>query len=207
MTLQFAPYIEQAAHWPASGRHILAQYDDSTIIVYQAYGPAIGLFAIEHQCLGGEFKYRRMSWIKPNFLWMMYRSGWGVKPGQEITLAFRIPRPFFESVLAQAVPSTYDPELYPDKKAWKVDVARSDVRLQWDPDHHPSGKREPRRAIQLGLRREVLRDFGQQAIIEIIDMTEFVQSQRPNVEAGDYHLLMTPRGREGRRTENFIATS
>ncbi|WP_422570328.1 DUF4291 family protein, partial [Erwinia billingiae] len=29
-----------------------------------------------------------MTWIKPSFLWMMYRSGWGMKdPGQKRILA------------------------------------------------------------------------------------------------------------------------
>ncbi|WP_141653813.1 DUF4291 family protein, partial [Erwinia billingiae] len=25
------------------------------------------------------FSMTRMTWIKPSFLWMMYRSGWGMK--------------------------------------------------------------------------------------------------------------------------------
>ncbi|MFT5999906.1 MAG: hypothetical protein ACI81P_002365 [Neolewinella sp.] len=37
-----------------------------------------------HQQLGGPaFSYQRMSWIKPNFLWMMYRCGWAKKQDQE----------------------------------------------------------------------------------------------------------------------------
>ncbi len=31
-----------------------------------------------------------MTWIKPSFLWMMYRCGWAAKPGQERVLAVRI---------------------------------------------------------------------------------------------------------------------
>ena len=54
------------------------------VIVYQAYRPSIGTYAVEHGHFGGEFSYSRMSWIKTNFLWMMYRSGWGTKPGQEV---------------------------------------------------------------------------------------------------------------------------
>jgi len=49
-----------------------------------------------------------MSWVKPNFLWMMYRSGWGIKDNQEVTLALRISRAFFDSLLADAVPSFWD---------------------------------------------------------------------------------------------------
>jgi hypothetical protein len=71
--LKTLPSNEQVRAWPESGRHILARYDDETIVVYQAYRAEIGRFAVENGCFGGEFKYSRMSWIKPNFLWMMYR--------------------------------------------------------------------------------------------------------------------------------------
>jgi hypothetical protein len=32
--LATAPYAEQVKRWPQAGRHILAQFDDDTIIVY-----------------------------------------------------------------------------------------------------------------------------------------------------------------------------
>ena len=76
MPLPITPYCDQGSAWPSAGRHILAQYDDDTIVVYQAYSQAIGGFALQHGYFGGDFKYTRMSWIKPNFLWMMYRSDW-----------------------------------------------------------------------------------------------------------------------------------
>jgi hypothetical protein len=31
-----------------------------------------------------------MTWIKPSFLWMMYRCGWGAKEGQESVLVVEI---------------------------------------------------------------------------------------------------------------------
>ena len=41
-----------------------------------------------HGYFGGDhFSLNRMSWVKPNFLWMMYRSGWGQKEGQVVVLA------------------------------------------------------------------------------------------------------------------------
>ena len=98
-------YINQIDQWPKSGRHILAQFDTDSVILYQAYRPSIGQFASEHGYFGGDFSFSRMSWIKPNFLWMMYRSGWGTKPGQKVTLAIRIRRSFFDSLLTQAVES------------------------------------------------------------------------------------------------------
>lgn len=39
------PYREQVKIWPREGRHILAQFDDETVIVYQAYNLAIGRYA------------------------------------------------------------------------------------------------------------------------------------------------------------------
>src|SRR5262245_21691403 len=79
-------YVYQCSVWPSTGRHILAQYDAESVVVYQAYRRSIGEWAIRHQKLGGpHFNDSRMSWIKPNFLWMMYRSGWGTKDGQQVT--------------------------------------------------------------------------------------------------------------------------
>jgi hypothetical protein len=112
MKLHTELYQNQLKRWPASGRHILSHFDDATIVVYQAYRPGIGLYAVRNQHFGGEFSFSRMSWIKPNFLWMMYRSGWGTKEGQEVTLASRLCRPGFDEILAQAVHSSFIPEVY-----------------------------------------------------------------------------------------------
>ena len=40
---------QQDEVWPKEGKHILAQYDDESIIVYQAYCPEIAEFAVQHQ--------------------------------------------------------------------------------------------------------------------------------------------------------------
>jgi Domain of unknown function (DUF4291) len=185
-------YKDQVDYWPKSGRHILAQADDESIVVYQAYRPSIGQFTIEHGYFGGEFSYTRMSWIKTNFLWMMYRSGWGVKVGQEITLAIRLRRSFFDSLLLQAVESSFTGSQYSNYDEWNKAITRSSVRIQWDPDHHPRGAPLERRALQLGLRGKLLKDYGRQEILEIIDMTEFVEEQRANTTAANIAELIVP---------------
>ncbi len=38
-------YNKQNENWPQSGHHIMAQYDDNEIVVYQSYRPAIGNYA------------------------------------------------------------------------------------------------------------------------------------------------------------------
>lgn len=79
-TLQLAEYSRPSA----AGRCLLAQFTDREVIVYQAYKPSLGTFAVEHNYFGGGFSFTRTSWIKPNFTWMMHRSGWASKRDQEV---------------------------------------------------------------------------------------------------------------------------
>jgi hypothetical protein len=192
MRLKTGPYQEQASSWPSSGRHILAQFDDLEILVYQAYKPSIADSAVRRQRFGGEFSFERMSWIKPNFLWMMYRCGWATKKDQDRVLAVHLKREFFDSVLALAVETYFRPEVYGDRKTHREALDPSPVRLQWDPDHDPSGKPLERRAIQLGLKGDVLKEYASDAIVEIEDITEFVIEQRPSARAKKWNALLTP---------------
>ncbi len=185
-------YLAQLALWPSSGRHILAQADDETVIVYQAYRTSIGTYAAEHGRFGGEFSYGRMSWIKTNFLWMMYRSGWGTKPDQEMTLAIRIGRRFFDRLLAEAVPSAFAGSQYGTLEEWQKAVHSSSVRLQWDPDRNPSGAPLQRRALQLGLRGARLEEFGRREILEVVDISTFVEEQRENTTRQRLSHLIVP---------------
>ncbi len=192
MSLSIESYEAQNARWPRSGRHVLAQYDDDSVIVYQAYRPSIGRFAAEHGYFGGGFSLGRMSWIKPNFLWMMYRCGWATKESQEVVLAIWLARHAFDAILAQAVPSTFVDKYYADRAAWQAAVATSDVRLQWDPDHDPHGNRVERRAVQLGLRGKVLASYARDWIRKIEDITPFVREQHENLQRNGKSGLVTP---------------
>jgi len=184
-------HIAQRARWPRSGQHILAHHDANSVVVYQAYRPAIGEYAIRHGRLDGpDFSLSRMSWIKPNFLWMMYRSGWGTKEGQEVVLGLRLRRAFFEHVVREAVASTFDAAGYPSREAWQEAVERSEVRLQWDPDHSPQGHKLERRAIQLGLRGRTLAAFAHEELLEVIDMRSFVAAQRPLAQDDSLELQL-----------------
>ena len=94
---------------------------------------------------GPSFSRGRMSWIKTNFLWMMFRCGWATKPDQEHVLAVRIDRGFFERVLAAAVATSFGSSRFETREAWELAGKASDVRIQWDPDHDPSGAPQDRR--------------------------------------------------------------
>ena len=194
MNLATECYTEQTARWPKKGRSILAQFDATSIVVYQAYGPSIGRYAAEHGHFGGpEFSYGRMSWIKPNFLWMMYRCGWATKENQQIVLAVRIRRDGFDDILRRAVPSTFAPHAYDSQTAWQNDLRASEVRLQWDPDHDPSGQQLPRRAIQLGLRGDVLNSYGGPWIVSIEDISDFVRARHADLQHKCLDALITPK--------------
>jgi hypothetical protein len=192
MNLVTEPYLVQAARWPSTGCHIIAQFDDNSVIVYQAYRPAIGHFAAKNGFFGGDFSLNRMSWIKPNFLWMMYRCGWASKEGQEVVLAVRLNRSAFDEILRLAIHSSFVPEVYENELVWRSAVAGSHVRLQWDPDHDPSGARLERRAIQLGLRGEALAKYAKDWLVGIEDVSEFVRQQSEHA-GSPFDRLITPR--------------
>ncbi len=185
-------YRDQLARWPSDGQHILAQYDDEGVVVYQAYRPTIGHFAAKNQFFGGEFKLSRMSWIKTNFLWIMYRCGWGEKADQEVVLAITIRRAAFDTILEAAVHSSFNTDSYGSHENWKRRLVESPVRLQWDPDHDPYGRKQTRRAIQLGLAGEVLNSYSRDWILAIEDVSAFVREGRDLLAENRIGDLLTP---------------
>jgi len=193
MKLKTEKYLTQNSQWPQKGKVILAQYDEESIVVYQAYRSSIGHFAVTHKYFGGDFKLDRMSWIKPNFLWMMYRSGWGTKDGQEVILAITLKREAFDQILSLVVHSSFDSSRYANEKDWKYALKSSSVRLQWDPDHDPIGTKLTRKAIQLGLRNETLEKYSKEWVLDIEDISEFVKEQRSNARPTLYENLVTPK--------------
>jgi len=186
-------YTDAVRRLPEAGKYIIGHQQDDCIVVYQAYKPAIAAFAVENQKLGGAaFSYDRMSWIKPGFLWMMYRCGWASKENQERVLAIWISKADFESILLEAVPTTFKPKLYKDNASWQADLKAKDVRIQWDPDHSPFGKKQERKAIQLGLKGEHLKAFGNKYIRKIDDVTDFVIEQSLRLRQNGIEELMIP---------------
>jgi hypothetical protein len=192
MKLELEKYTEQLKLWPQEGYHIMAQYDDDKIIVYQSYRREIGEFAVKNQYFGGAFSLERMTWIKPNFLWMMYRNGWGRKEGQEHVLAIHLKISAFKSYLENAVYSTYSDKLEISREDWQNQVKESSVRLQWDPDHDPFGNKLERRAVQIGLRNEFIRSFSREDILLIENISDFVKDQYQFVVNDDLDNLLTP---------------
>lgn len=152
-------------------RQIRAVYDDTTIRVYQAYSDAVADTALaKGTFVSPPFKMERMTWIKPSFLWMMYRAGYGFKDeGQKRILAIDITREGFEWALAHGCLSHADNTM--SKEEWEAKKNASPVRIQWDPERDLFLQPLAHRAIQIGLSKEAVDLYVNQWIQRITDIT------------------------------------
>ncbi|MEW2283804.1 DUF4291 domain-containing protein [Streptomyces sp. NPDC047841] len=166
-------------------REIRAAYADSTITVYQAYAPGIGLPAIQEGRFPAAWKRDRMTWIKPSFLWMMYRCGWGAKQGQETVLAVEISRDGFKWALRHACLSSYVRGVHPDRAAWQRQLKRAPARVQWDPERDLRRRPLPYRSLQLGLCGEAARRYADEWTVSIRDVTPLAHEIHALVNGGD----------------------
>jgi hypothetical protein len=166
-------------------REIRATFDATSILVYQAYRPAIALPAVQASRFVPPFSRDRMTWIKPSFLWMMERSGWARKPGQEHVLAVRITRRGWEEALAQAVLTEPAPGVYRDHDDWHAQLDRAPVRVQWDPERDLHGKSMAHRSIQVGLSRHIVARYVDEWTLEIRDETPLVRRLHALLATGE----------------------
>jgi hypothetical protein len=165
-------------------RQVRASFTGRAITVYQAYSPQIADAAVAAQTFVAPFKRGRMTWIKPSFLWMMYRSGWATKPGQERILAIQITRDGFEWALAHAALSHYEPGTYASQLEWAEHKRTSPVRVQWDPERSVTLAPLSHRAIQIGLSGEAVDRYLDQWITAITDITPLAGRIRRHVSSG-----------------------
>lgn len=166
-------------------RIIRAEYDDRSMLVYQAYREEIALPAIVQNRFVPPFSLNRMTWIKPSFLWMMERSGWGTKPGQEYILAIRITRAGWEEALSQAVLTDPDSRVYPDADAWRKAQKDALVHVQWDPERTIHGASLPTRSIQVGLSRHIIEKYVNEWTLEIRNETPLARKIAALLKAGE----------------------
>ena len=165
-------------------KQIRAVYNDTTIRVYQAYPEVIAKEAVSLGTFGPHFKMGRMTWIKPSFLWMMYRCGWASKEGQERVLAIDIKRTAFDYIVRNAVLSAHHPETGIKMEEWRQRVQNSDIRCQWDPERDIWGNPLEYRSIQLGLRGQAVESYVKDWIVGIEDITDYVKELDAMRKAG-----------------------
>jgi hypothetical protein len=158
--------------------------------VYQAYPPDIADPAVAAGRFVAPFKRDRMTWIKPSFLWMMYRCGWATKPGQERVLAVEISRSGFEWALAHACLSHFDRSHYPDERTWSAQLKTSPVRVQWDPERSLHLGALPHRSLQVGLSGAAVERYVDEWTLGLTDVTESVHAIHALIRAGDEQAAM-----------------
>jgi len=158
-------------------RQIRAVYDDEVIRVYQAYSNAIAAAALRKGTfVSPPFKLDRMTWIKPSFLWMMCRCGWGYKdPNQERVLAIDISRSGFEWALEHSCLSNHSSILETGSE-WEAQKSSSPVRIQWDPERDIQLRPLAYRSIQIGLGKEAAPLYVNEWIKNISDVTDLAHS-------------------------------
>jgi hypothetical protein len=146
-------------------REVRADYDDATIIVYQAYNAAIASAAVAAGRFVAPFSMNRMTWVKPSFLWMMERCGYATKPNQEHVLRVRMTRAGFEQALSMAALTSGD-------------TGPAPVRVQWDPERNLRGGELEHRSIQVGIGRQVVQRFVDEWVVGLEDITPRVARLR-----------------------------
>ncbi len=155
-------------------RHqIRANFDDESIVVYQAYNDAIADAALENQRFVRPFLFNRMTWIKPSFLWMMERSAYATLPDQERILAIRLSLEGWTEALRNASLSTRG-------------ATDAPVRVQWDPERDLKGAKLAYRSIQVGIGPEIVKRYVEEWTVEIGDITDIVEELRELREKGKF---------------------
>lgn len=140
---------------------VRALFDAETIRVYQAYNDEIADAALATGTFVPPFSMNRMTWVKPSFLWMMYRCGWGTKKDQQRVLAVDITRSGFEWALRHSSLS-HGPT---------VDKSKP-VRVQWDPERSITLEKLQHRSIQIGLSGAAVVHYVEEWIVGISEVTE-----------------------------------
>lgn len=188
-------------HLPSVGKFVIAQFDETTITVYQAFNESIAAQAVQQQRFGGGgYDFDRITWLKPSFLWMMYYSGWAQASNQEAVLAITLSRDCFDSLLQQAVLS--------DGKA----ATEAESVLQWETYHDLLGNKTDRQAAKIGLRGAALQQYNDSCIQNISNITEYVRQQQALIKAGRLNEVRVPAERAYAPTDlrllrRFDATS
>jgi len=96
------------------------EWDEEGVYFYQAYCEEIAQYAVSNQRFGGPlYNPTRMTWIKPSFAWMMYRSGYGRKPNQTNVLKIKLGHEAVAELLNECT--------------CKHGGGGSEGRVQWDP--------------------------------------------------------------------------
>lgn len=173
-------------------QQILAAFDSEGVFIYQAFKAGIADEAVRKGTFGKGFNLERMTWIKSSFGWMLYRSGYATKHRQERILKIKLSHEGFHTILSQAIPTSFDQNIFISEEEWRRTLDKSEVRYQWDPDRDLSLRRLERRALQLGIRGRIVKEYVDRWILGIEDVTELAHAIKVAVEKRQTEMPIVP---------------
>lgn len=173
-------------------RKVFASYDAEGVYVYQAFKPTIVAAALRRGAFDKGFSLDRMTWIKPSFGWMLYRSGYAAKHNQEAILKIKLTHAGFLAILRQSVETSFNPRIYESDVVWAAALSKSDVRHQWDPERGLRGEKLERRAIQIGIRGDTVKCYVNDWILALEEVTALAQTIGQAVKERHAVLPATP---------------
>lgn len=164
---------------------IRAHFDRDTIVIYQAYNDAITKPALKAQKFVAPFSFNRMTWIKPSFNWLMYRSNWGLKSGQENILAVHITRAGWEKALSLGVLTSPEKTIFRTGDEWEQKFKKAPVHIQWDTERSNRGAALTHFSIQVGLSSDIIEEYVNDWIVKIEDFTPTVRKLHNFIKSGN----------------------
>eukprot|EP01107_Rhizomastix_libera_P000254 TRINITY_DN10452_c2_g1_i1.p1 TRINITY_DN10452_c2_g1~~TRINITY_DN10452_c2_g1_i1.p1 ORF type:complete len:1145 (+),score=355.65 TRINITY_DN10452_c2_g1_i1:10-3444(+) len=161
---------------PESGKHVVAQYDHDTIVLYLSLSQSVCTNFLQTGKFDGSHS---INWFQTSFYGIVKQSKWGTKKDHERILAFRIPLSVFVQSLSIAVPSTFQKsESYPSESQWKEAYERSETFFEWYGEIEIHGQAVKRKSIRLGLKAKSLTQMIHEKSLEMEDMTDFMRTQK-----------------------------
>ncbi|MGB6295782.1 MAG: DUF4291 family protein, partial [Rivularia sp. (in: cyanobacteria)] len=124
--------------------------------------------------------------------WMLYRSGYATKHRQESILKIKLTHQGFQEILFQAIPTSFDRNIFELEKDWKRSLDNSEVRYQWDPDRDLSLRRLEHRALQLGIRGSVVQNYVNNWILGIEEVTNLAREIQNALKSKSKQLPEVP---------------
>ncbi len=98
----------------------------------------------------------------------------------------------FDEIVKKSVISAFRESGVTSINDWRKKLQNSEVRCQWDPDRDIYGNPIGRRAIQLGIKGEMVKKYVNDWIVNITDITEEVIKIRTSIEKQEFSENMLP---------------
>jgi hypothetical protein len=176
-------------------KQIIAAFDDEGVYVYQAFKPSIVEAALRKGTFAEGFSFDRLTWIKPSFGWMLHRSEYATAFRQERILKIKLRHDGFLTILRRGILTTFKPGQFPTEREWRLALDQAGVHVQWDPDRSLRRVKLERRAIQLGMSGETVRQYVQEWNIGLEDVTPLAHAIKHAIDNRAAELPAVPEER------------